>query len=141
MKWTCLATKGTRPPARCNHTMTTVGKNLYIFGGRAGEDILFNDIHSFDTGRRHFPTHYPLQYHTPEHTPFHILDLKQPHSMPSYTHPCTRIHRKLYQFQLKKIPFLESNTWNCPKISGVPPVVRDFHTTRAVGPNSSVRFG
>lgn len=31
--------------------MTAIGNKLYIFGGRAGEDLLYNDLHVFDTGK------------------------------------------------------------------------------------------
>jgi hypothetical protein len=31
--------------------MTAIGSKLYIFGGRAGEDLLYNDLHVFDTGK------------------------------------------------------------------------------------------
>ncbi len=45
-KWTVLE-KGKK---RCNHTMTAVGKSLYIFGGRANGTTLYNDVAVYDTG-------------------------------------------------------------------------------------------
>lgn len=30
--------------------MTAIGSKLYVFGGRADESTLFNDLHVFDTG-------------------------------------------------------------------------------------------
>ena len=37
MEWTDLSAegvmKGTMPSARCGHAMTTVGKDIYLFGG------------------------------------------------------------------------------------------------------------
>eukprot|EP01147_Barroeca_monosierra_P008382 gene8383-10202_t len=59
MKWTpilvCVPTvQNTQevpnsPTRRCNHSMTACGQNLFVFGGRGGETLLFNDLHCFDT--------------------------------------------------------------------------------------------
>ena len=47
-KWTLLAAPN-GPSARCNHTMNAVGDKLFVIGGRANENIVFNDVHVFDT--------------------------------------------------------------------------------------------
>ena len=47
-KWTQIVASNA-PPARCNHTMTAVGDKLFVIGGRANENIVFNDVHIFDT--------------------------------------------------------------------------------------------
>lgn len=49
-KWSQPPQSGDVPPARCNHTLTAIGKKLYLIGGRAGEETLFNDVYVFDTG-------------------------------------------------------------------------------------------
>ena len=46
-KWTTIVASNA-PAARCNHTMNAVGDKLYVFGGRANENIVFNDVHVFD---------------------------------------------------------------------------------------------
>ena len=48
-KWTAIVAANP-PAARCNHTMNAVGDKLYVFGGRANENTVFNDVHVFDTG-------------------------------------------------------------------------------------------
>lgn len=53
-KWTLV--RGNGPSARCNHAMVAVEDKIYVFGGRAGESTLFNDIHVFDTSRETWST-------------------------------------------------------------------------------------
>ncbi len=48
-KWITVVVQNA-PSARCNHTMNAVGDKLYVFGGRANENIVYNDVHVFDTG-------------------------------------------------------------------------------------------
>ena len=47
-KWNEPLIKGTPPTPRDSHTCTTVGDNLYVFGGTDGMNPL-KDLHILDT--------------------------------------------------------------------------------------------
>lgn len=38
---------------RCDHACTVIGEKFYIFGGSGGENIWFNDLYYFDSGKKH----------------------------------------------------------------------------------------
>ncbi|XP_042194088.1 uncharacterized protein zgc:163014 [Callorhinchus milii] len=44
---------GHRPPARCGHTATLLGKSLLLFGGYSGR-VCLNDLHMLDLGLMEF---------------------------------------------------------------------------------------
>ena len=46
--WSKPIVKGIPPSPRDSHTCTTVGNNLFVFGGTDGENPL-NDLHVLDT--------------------------------------------------------------------------------------------
>ena len=48
MTWISPQVSGTIPMARNAHTMTVLGKKLYLFGGHSGNKHL-KDLHVFDT--------------------------------------------------------------------------------------------
>jgi N-acetylneuraminic acid mutarotase len=59
MTWCRLKTTGSAPCARSGHTLTAIGKKLYLFGGgvwneRDGWVQKFNDLHIFDTETLHW---------------------------------------------------------------------------------------
>jgi len=59
MTWSTPQTTGTAPCARSGHTLTAIGKKLYLFGGgvwneRDGWVHKFNDLYIFDTETLHW---------------------------------------------------------------------------------------
>ncbi|XP_041475911.1 kelch domain-containing protein 4-like isoform X1 [Lytechinus variegatus] len=46
--WVKLTVQGVPPSPRCDSASTAVGHEMFIFGGTAGTDKWFNDIHVFD---------------------------------------------------------------------------------------------
>jgi len=59
MTWSKPPTTGCKPTARSGHTLTAIGKKLYLFGGgvwneRDGWVHKYNDLHVFDTETNHW---------------------------------------------------------------------------------------
>lgn len=48
--WCKLNTTGQNLPPRAGHTTIAFGKNLFVFGGFANDQSLFNDVYVLDVG-------------------------------------------------------------------------------------------
>eukprot|EP00698_Gefionella_okellyi_P022277 TRINITY_DN7364_c0_g2_i1.p1 TRINITY_DN7364_c0_g2~~TRINITY_DN7364_c0_g2_i1.p1 ORF type:complete len:746 (+),score=176.04 TRINITY_DN7364_c0_g2_i1:100-2337(+) len=53
-EWRRLYPNGTAPSARYGHTATVIGRTVIVFGGRAGADGFFNDVHVLDVDQMHW---------------------------------------------------------------------------------------
>ncbi|CAH2036969.1 unnamed protein product [Thlaspi arvense] len=105
--WTQPIISGTPPPPRDSHSCTTVGDNLFVFGGTDGIKPL-KDLYILDTCKLFFFVYFK----------------------PSL-HPVSRSHS---QFGLL-FPFVvsASHTWRCQSVRGEGPEAREGHSATLVG--------
>lgn len=134
MIWSRPKTTGTAPTARSGHTLTAIGKKLYLFGGgvwneRDGWVHKFNDLYILDTET------------------FHWSKAETQGAIDSSTFPISfAIGRFLFVFGGGSKPshvvtndlyILDTATltWNSPDCQGAKPQPRDMGTASAVGDN------
>jgi hypothetical protein len=94
--------------------MTAVGEKLYIIGGRANENMLFNDVHIYDPGLFHGHVNATggISDTLTALRPFNAL---------------------ICLFVLLMCSLLATNTWSTPSVRGNTPDARDFHTIALAG--------
>ncbi|KAL9269953.1 Rab9 effector protein with kelch motifs-like protein [Drosera capensis] len=127
--WTQLATKGTPPVPRDSHTCTTVGDNLFVFGGTNGLHPL-NDLHILDTVSSTWVSPSP-RGHIPEAREGHSAALigKQLFVFGG----CGKSVGRSYEVYYNNLYTLNVETlvWQRVMTLGTPPAARDSHTCSA----------
>jgi len=135
MTWSHPKTTGTKPSARSGHTLTAIGKNLYLFGGgvwneREGWVHKYNDVHVLNTETMHWTN--PSCSGSVDNSTFAI----------SFA-----IGRFLYVFGggskpnhcvITDLNILDTSSfcWTCPEVDGERPQPRDMGSACAI--NGSV---
>ncbi|GAB2270150.1 hypothetical protein Dimus_005058 [Dionaea muscipula] len=124
--WSHLSTKGTLPTPRDSHTCTTVGDNLYVFGGTDGSNPL-NDLHILDTTSSTWISPSP-RGDAPEAREGHGAALvgKQLFIFGGCGKSLDKT-REVYYNNLYTLN-IETFVWQRVKTSGTPPAARDSHT-------------
>lgn len=51
MEWILTPSTGRQPEPRSFHTCTAIGNRVIVIGGRSPENIHFDGLHIFDTGK------------------------------------------------------------------------------------------
>eukprot|EP00698_Gefionella_okellyi_P004361 TRINITY_DN14033_c0_g1_i1.p1 TRINITY_DN14033_c0_g1~~TRINITY_DN14033_c0_g1_i1.p1 ORF type:complete len:1234 (-),score=338.16 TRINITY_DN14033_c0_g1_i1:76-3777(-) len=128
MKWESPTVGGKPPPPRYNHTVSTVGDQVFIFGGFS-KGAPLNDAAIFDTAS--------MAWKEPE------IQGKRP--TPRFGHAACVVGKKIFiiagccgteqRFNDVYVLDTERMEWQKPDIRGTAPSARYGHSACAVGPN------
>eukprot|EP00042_Codosiga_hollandica_P037989 m.304884 g.304884 ORF g.304884 m.304884 type:complete len:608 (+) comp55275_c0_seq8:155-1978(+) len=126
-KWSSVVAPGA-PPARCNHTMVTVGEKLFVIGGRANENMLFSDVHIYDTVANSWSVP-SVRGNGPEGRDFHTVVLAGDEKTLVMFGGSREIESKGISIHYNDIQLFdtETSTWSQPTVGGAPPPPRWMH--------------
>jgi N-acetylneuraminic acid mutarotase len=126
-KWTSLSPPSP-PTARCNHTLTAVNDKLFLIGGRANENIVFNDVHVYDTVSNTWSTP-TIRSNPPEARDFHSTVLLGDEKTLLVFGGAHDIESKNVSLHFNDVHLFntETFTWSQPSVSGPPPPPRWMH--------------
>jgi len=132
MTWSRPKTTGTAPCARSGHTLTAIGKKLYLFGGgvwneREGWVHKFNDLYVLDTETLHW-TKPECQGKIDTSTfPISFAVGRFLFVFGGGSKPLHSVTNDLYMLDTATL------TWSSPASEGTKPQPRDMGTASAVG--------
>ncbi|XP_038724802.1 uncharacterized protein LOC120016289 isoform X1 [Tripterygium wilfordii] len=124
--WSQPVIKGTPPTPRDSHSCTTVGDNLYVFGGTDGKNPL-KDLHILDTST-HTWICPSLRGEGPEAREGHSAALVGKRLF--IIGGCGKSADTNVEVYYNDVHILNTDTfvWKCATTSGTPPSARDSHT-------------
>ncbi|GMH21904.1 hypothetical protein Nepgr_023747 [Nepenthes gracilis] len=125
-KWSEPTTKGPSPTPRDSHTCTTIGDNLYVFGGTDGLNPL-KDLHILDTNSNTWISPC-LRGEGPEAREGHSAAFIGKRLF--IFGGCGKSMNSSDEVYYNDMHILNTETfvWQCAATSGTPPAARDSHT-------------